>query len=386
MTAPDWAKEGDSIEIEANKKRYIVAVPAGTIKGHAFNVAVPGLNQSAGELRAGLPCPVRVCCIGCSTVWLVVVWGAVAFSYLVLIFWREVRWNATTLLVAHAILGLQIVSYVRCQVTPPGTVTKEWQHQAASGLEPSESCKRSGLLQPARGVFVSHEGKVVLGLDHYCFWLGTTIGFRNRKYFLLFLLYSCGLALFAGSHALHELLVGLPGRLPASVVGVEQDALWQRVLGGDGPGPRFPMPLQLTHGTPLLLLQVVASTFGGGSRMRVGYCVAIMLVCVLDFVMAMLLALFGGWHVWLVLRNRTTFAPHERRYDVGVVANVRQVMGRHAALWLLPIEGAGPTVDGIHWPLSRDAAKHEREAGEAANDSEVGCLPPAGGSSKDRAL
>ena len=170
VTAPDWAKEGDSIEIEANKQRYIVAVPAGTAKGHAFNVAVPGLSPSAGELRAGLPCPVRVCCIGCSTVWLVVVWGAVAFSYLVLIFWREVRWNATTLLVAHAILALQIVSYVRCQVTPPGTVTKEWQRQAASGLEPSESCKRSGLLQPARGVFVSHEGKVVLGLDHYCFW------------------------------------------------------------------------------------------------------------------------------------------------------------------------------------------------------------------------
>ena len=170
VTAPDWAKEGDSIEIEANKQRYIVAVPAGTTKGHAFNVAVPGLSPSAGELRAGLPCPVRVCCIGCSTVWLVVVWGAVAFSYLVLIFWREVRWNAATLLVAHAILGLQIVSYVRCQVTPPGTVTKEWQRQAASGLEPSESCKRSGLLQPARGVFVSHEGKVVLGLDHYCFW------------------------------------------------------------------------------------------------------------------------------------------------------------------------------------------------------------------------
>ena len=76
---------------------------------------------------------------------------------------------------------------------------------------------------------------------------------------------------------------------------MEQDALWQRVLGGGGAGPRLPMPVQLTHGTPLLLLQVVASTFGGASRMRVGYCVALMLVCVLDFVMAMLLALFGGW-------------------------------------------------------------------------------------------
>ena len=76
----------------------------------------------------------------------------------------------------------------------------------------------------------------------------------------------------------------------------------------------------------------------------------------------MLLGLFGGWHVWLVLRNRTTLAPNERRYDVGLVANVRQVMGRQAALWLLPIEGAGPTVDGIHWPLSPDADKHAREA------------------------
>ena len=80
----------------------------------------------------------------------------------------------------------------------------------------------------------------------------------------------------------------------------------------------------------------------------------------------MLLGLFGGWHAWLVLRNRTTLAPNERRYDVGLVANVRQVMGRQAALWLLPIEGAGPTVDGIHWPLSPDAAKHAREARDTA--------------------
>ena len=170
VTAPEWAKEGDSIEIEANKQRYVVAVPAGISKGHAFKVAVPGLSPSAGELRAGLPFPLRVCCTCCSTAWLVVVWGCVVFSYFVLIILREVRWNAATLVVAHAVISLQVASYVRCQVTPPGTVTKEWQRQAASGLEPSESCKRSGLLQPARGVFVSHEGKVVLGLDHYCFW------------------------------------------------------------------------------------------------------------------------------------------------------------------------------------------------------------------------
>ena len=36
--------------------------------------------------------------------------------------------------------------------------------------------------------------------------------------------------------------------------------LWQRVLGGEGAAPRVPMPLQVTHGTPLLLLQLVASS------------------------------------------------------------------------------------------------------------------------------
>ena len=35
-----------------------------------------------------------------------------------------------------------------------------------------------------------------------------------------------------------------------------------------------------------------------------------------------------------MLRNRTTFAPHERRYDVGLVANVRQVIGPRLRLAL----------------------------------------------------
>ena len=54
-------------------------------------------------------------------------------------------------------------------------------------------------------------------------------------------------------------------------------------------------------------------------------------------------------HVWLVLRNRTTFAPHERRYDVGVVANVRQVMARHGLRRTLALTLPLPRTCGRSW-------------------------------------
>ena len=385
VTAPTWAKEGDSIEIEANSKRFVVCVPQGTPTGEQFTVAVPSIGRSVGEQAAELGCPARACCTCCSTMWLVAIWGVVGFNYIVHVLWREVRWNAASLVAAHAIIGLQVASFVRCQLTPPGTVSAEWQRQAAAGLEPSESCKRSGLLQPARGRFVAHDGKVVLGLDHYCFWLGQTIGLRNRKYFVLFLMYSCALSAFGGVHAAHELFVGLPGRLPAEIADLSQDGVWRKVIQGLGApgGHMMPVPMQGLHGVPVLLMRIFVAASGGAAGAEIGYCLAVMLTCVVDLVATVLLGLFGGWHVYMVLRNRTTVEPDEKKYDVGLVANVRQVMGRDAALWLLPLEGAGPTVDGIHWPLNPRrfdlaAAAAEREVEVLANNSTTSSLAEAG--------
>ena len=63
------------------------------------------------------------------------------------------------------------------------------------------------------------------------------------------------------------------------------------------------------------------------------------------------LAPFALYHLYLVLRNRTTVGDREeeRRYDVGVAANWRQVFGRRPLLWLLPVDGE-QDCDGIHWP------------------------------------
>ena len=72
----------------------------------------------------------------------------------------------------------------------------------------------------------------------------------------------------------------------------------------------------------------------------------------------------------LIVLNRTTLAPADARFDVGVLANWRQVFGVRPWLWALPLtsahvasgSGAGPTGDGVHWPVSESWSKREARA------------------------
>ena len=126
-----------------------------------------------------------------------------------------------------------------------------------------------------------------------------------------------------------------------------------------------PLQGQLAY-TPILfppiLFQLMAGADGTAQQGQLAYAVAVLATALVDFVAALLLGLFGSWHTWLLVRNRTTMAPEDKRYDVGALANIRQVMGRDARLWLLPVLGAGSTVDGMHWPLNPTIQAAEREA------------------------
>lgn len=382
VTAPEWARPGDSIDIEAGAQRYVVSVPHDSKKGELFTVAVPRMPRSASDLRRELSCPARTCCTCFSTCWIVLIWALVAANYMVLVLWRPERWSSGVLLGAFALGGLQLASYVRCQLTPPGTVTAEWQREAAAGREPAESCKRTGLLQPARGKFVAHEGKVVLALDHYCFWLGTTVGFDNRKFFLLFVWYSFWMCVFGGAVGLHELWVGLPSRLPADVLGSSyaQGLLRDGARARAAPPGGLLLPPSigwLVDGAPLLLLRLASSTKVPSGALT--HAMALVGTVTLDLAAALVLGSFSLWHTWLLLANRTTMQPDDTRYDVGVGANVRQVMGRNPLLWPLPVVGAGSSVDGMHWPLNPVFERAEREAAlpEAAQDVHVHVHVPA---------
>ena len=67
----------------------------------------------------------------------------------------------------------------RCQLTDPGGVSSEWEAQAKAGAVPASACKRSGHLLPPRARYVRRAGRVIVGFDHWCLWLGTPIGVRT---------------------------------------------------------------------------------------------------------------------------------------------------------------------------------------------------------------
>ena len=51
-------------------------------------------------------------------------------------------------------------------------------------------CRRSNLFRPLRSHYCSVTRRVVLNMDHFCPWVINTVGFYNRKFFVLFLMYT----------------------------------------------------------------------------------------------------------------------------------------------------------------------------------------------------
>ena len=82
----------------------------------------------------------------------------------------------------------------------------------------------------------------------------------------------------------------------------------------------------------------------------------------------LILLLFGLWHLYLALRNRTTLAGRgpthaqpedEAVYDLGALNNLRQIFGSSCWLWLLPVAGDAPLGDGIHFEKRGQKAEPE---------------------------
>ena len=117
-----------------------------------------------------------------------VIWCLVALNFYVLAVRRHAQqaWNWLSLLVGYGGLALQALSFYRCRHTNPGTVTDEWVAAATAGTVPASVCPRSGKLVPPGGLYVRRAGEsVILGFDHYCFWLGAPVGLRNRRHLTL---------------------------------------------------------------------------------------------------------------------------------------------------------------------------------------------------------
>lgn len=271
------------------------------------------------------------------------IWLLVAANYVAHMVVRENWWNFATVLVGHAVLATQIVSFARAVHTHPGSPPPGWEDHTSG-----TSSYVEGVRVPPRAYYVKRTGTTVLGFDHHCWWLGCAVGWRNRKFFVLFVLWSAALAGFAAVLTLLDIAALVPYVLSGSVSDLNHEKHAQLV--------QHMQHNPLGQPLPIMLMALAFSELNTTAMVRAS---VLSILCALDVVSSVMLGVFGCWHLWMVRRNRTTLEPPgEEEYDMGGAANMRQVMGTHWWLWALPTwgQGDGPYGDGMAWPRRRDTA------------------------------
>lgn len=163
------------------------------------------------------------------------------------------------------------------------------------------------MYKPPRSHYDSVSGKLVLNLDHFCPWVANTVGFYNRKFFILFLTYTWLTCTYCFVVLYYALI---------------RKALWLR---------------------PDLIDQSI--------QIPPSMMIAAYMAVIFDAVFAVALFLFGGLHWYLALRNQTSVEGYDRsqKYDLGYRRNLETVFGRNRLYWLLPVYHEGPVGDGVHW-------------------------------------
>jgi palmitoyltransferase ZDHHC2/15/20 len=132
------------------------------------------------------------------------------------------------------------------------------------------------------------------------------IGFMNRKFFILFLYYA--------TFSCTVVSVVAPSGILRAINDIEEDQSFSGIVW-------------------------LASTLFG------------YLLCLLH---ALVLAIFAGFHTFLVLRNRTTIEHSDPcgddlyRFDRGALRNWRAVFGSRPFLWFVPV-ALGREGDGVRW-------------------------------------
>jgi len=207
---------------------------------------------------------------------------------------HETTYQKFEMVIFHVSLLFMLASYFQCMCLDPGTVPPLWvaEHEEDESLQ---RCRKSNLPKPPRAHYCSITKRLVLNMDHFCPWIVNTVGFYNRKFFVLFLLWTCvTICIFIGSS-----IVRLSTNRTMDVVGA------------------FNLYLALLIDAALLLF----------------------------------LTGFLVFHLFLVFKNRTTIEMNSTKFDVGMRANFEQVFGQNPWIWFLPVYGRGPNGDGLHWPM-----------------------------------
>mgnify|MGYP002475300665 FL=1 len=195
-------------------------------------------------------------------------------------------------------------------LTDPGMVPPLWGfYMGDSEQKRRRYCLMCHVFKPERCHHCSACNRCVLNMDHHCPWINNCVGFYNRKFFLLLLVYVL---------------------LSAYTVAVSMAK------------PTYDKIFYFIQSRDLFAYKQIISIGGYG----------------LDLMLSVVLSLFFKFHLKLLFRNSTTIENMDKKtqqrqntYDKGPKSNWEQVFGRNPWLWFLPMHGASgkPIGDGVIW-------------------------------------
>ena len=99
-------------------------------------------------------------------------------------------WVVPQLTVFHLLFFMLVWSFIQTMITDPGQVPVFWGfHLGDPEQRRRRYCLMCNIFKPERCHHCSVCNRCVLNMDHHCPWINNCVGFWNRKYFLLLLIY-----------------------------------------------------------------------------------------------------------------------------------------------------------------------------------------------------
>ena len=94
------------------------------------------------------------------------------------------------LLIYNALFVMTAWSFLQTMTTDPGQVPVFWGfHLGDNENKRKRYCLMCNVFKPERCHHCSACNRCVLNMDHHCPWINNCVGFWNRKYFMLLLVY-----------------------------------------------------------------------------------------------------------------------------------------------------------------------------------------------------
>jgi hypothetical protein len=225
--------------------------------------------------------------------------------------------TGTNLTIAvSALFAMMFISFIRVASTDAGEIPEWFNDSMSYGQNASLTvknvekksdgsrryCNKCQMFKPDRTHHCKICGRCNLKMDHHCPWVNNCIGYRNHKFFILFIVYALACCIFVFVVTLTTI-------------------------------PAF------NANTPF------AENF------------VIVLDCVISGALSIALTAFVGFHFFLLSNNYTTieflekrgFSPsktHVNFFNLGAYENFKRSMGSNPILWLLPIGGISENDQG----------------------------------------